>query len=280
MSLRRFAIAAVLCAGTLVRADRIPPVPPAPPLPPAPPTPGVNISVHDGGISVDGMGTYVDQAIDRALRSLERPGIPERVRDKLRTRLEALRGKLHRQLSHLDARDIEQLGAEMGRIGEEMGGEMEHLGEDMDQWGRQWQTPRHRGHHAGSAAHHDTDDEDDLGGSQADAEDDEDVDDAARGLGNLSLQREQREEIAHLREVSERRVAEAKQALEVAERELHDLLDNPASNDADIGRAVDAVSQQEAAIRKARILAWHAARRVLDEDQRRRIEDAVRGHGK
>jgi hypothetical protein len=282
MSLRRLAVAAIVCASTFVRADRISPIPPAPPAPPTSPTsPSISFSATDAGITVEGMGTYVDRSIDRALRGLDRPGIPGRVRKKLRARLEALRGRLRRQLSHLDARDIEQLGEEMGRIGEEMAGEMEHLGEDMDPSRRPWQAVKPGRYRAGSAARHDTDDDDDdLGGSPTDVDDDEDVDDMARGLGTLSLQGEQREEIAHLREVSEHQIADAKQALEAAERELHDLLDNPASNDAAIARAVDAVSQQEAAIRKARLLAWHAARRVLDEDQRRRIEEAVRGHGK
>jgi hypothetical protein len=299
MSLRSLVITAIVCAGTLVRADRIPPMPPMPPMPPgppaplAPPPPGISVSVRDGGVSVDGLGTYVDQSIDRALRSLDQPGVPERVREKMRVRLEALRGKLRRQLRHLDARDVEQLGAELGRIGEEIGQEFEPFGEDMGRLGQQLYKdvdrtiPRQWRYHAGQPRHHahdhdsDDDDDDDVGASPSNGDgDDDDVDDVARGLGNLSLQREQREQIVRLREDSERRVADAKQALATAERELHDLLDNPGSSDADISRAVDAVSQQEAAIRKARILAWHGARRVLDDDQRRRIEDAVHGHGK
>jgi hypothetical protein len=244
--------------------------------------------VHDGRITVDGVGSYIDQSIDRALRSLDNPSVPARVREKLRERLEKLRGKLRGQLNHLDARDVEQLGEEMGRIGEQIGSEMERFGDDMDRWGRDFgkqmshdvtrdmaRWGQRTGH--GGVDNGDVDDDDTSG---TDVVDDDDVDDAARGLGTLSLRRGQREQIAQLRAASEQQVAAAKQALATAEGQLHELLDNPAASDADIARAIDAVSQQEAAIRKARILAWHSARRVLDDGQRRQVEDAVRGHGR
>ena len=56
--------------------------------------------------------------------------------------------------------------------------------------------------------------------------------------------------------------------------ELRAALGNPATSDADITRLVDQISAQEAVIRKARILAWAQARRVLDDGQRKKIEDA------
>lgn len=63
--------------------------------------------------------------------------------------------------------------------------------------------------------------------------------------------------------------------MDLASDALKKQLDNPATNDADIARSIDVVTQQEAAIRKARILAWHDARRVLDDAQRRKVEDAA-----
>jgi hypothetical protein len=110
-------------------------------------------------------------------------------------------------------------------------------------------------------------------------DDDGDDADAARGLGDLSLKQPQRDAIARLRADSERQIEAAKHALDAAEHQLHDEIDNPDTSDAELARAIDAVSQQEAAIRKARILAWHGARRVLDDGQRRRVEAAAgRGH--
>ena len=43
----------------------------------------------------------------------------------------------------------------------------------------------------------------------------------------------------------------------------------------EMGKSIDAVTQQEAAIRKARILAWVNARRVLDDAQRKKVEAAA-----
>ena len=49
-----------------------------------------------------------------------------------------------------------------------------------------------------------------------------------------------------------------------------------ANKDAEITRLVDQISAQEAVIRKSRILAWAQARRVLDDGQRKKIEDAAK----
>ena len=78
-----------------------------------------------------------------------------------------------------------------------------------------------------------------------------------------------------MRAESDRQVAAAKKQLDQASDTLKKQLDNSATSDADIARSIDAVTQQEAAIRKARIIAWHSARRVLDDAQRRKVEDAA-----
>ncbi len=118
------------------------------------------------------------------------------------------------------------------------------------------------------------DDDDDLPGTSAD-DDDSDADDAAADLGDLSLQPQQRQQIAQLRADTQRQVEAAKRALDQASANLERQIANPSASDAEISRAIDAVTQSEAAIRKARILSWHHARAILDDTQRSKVEGAA-----
>jgi hypothetical protein len=107
--------------------------------------------------------------------------------------------------------------------------------------------------------------------------DPDDMQDAVRDLGQLNLSAQQRAQLKHLRADSDAKVAQAKQNLERASENLKRQLENPNASEADISRSIDMVAQQEAAIRKARILAWVNARRLLDVTQRQKVEGAVRG---
>jgi Spy/CpxP family protein refolding chaperone len=124
----------------------------------------------------------------------------------------------------------------------------------------------------------DRDDDDDVVGNfDFDMDDDDDdIADAVKDLGDLNLKPQQRDQIRKLRLDSDAKVAAAKRDLDRASEQLEKQLDNPAASDADISRAIDAVAQQEAAIRKARILAWHNARRVLDDAQRNKVQGAAK----
>ncbi|HEX5061599.1 MAG TPA: hypothetical protein VFV99_19660, partial [Kofleriaceae bacterium] len=57
---------------------------------------------------------------------------------------------------------------------------------------------------------------------------------------------------------------------------LRQQLENPSANENDVSRAIDNVSRLEADIRKARIIAWVKARRVLDDGQRQKVERSPR----
>jgi hypothetical protein len=122
----------------------------------------------------------------------------------------------------------------------------------------------------------DRDDDDDI---DTDARDNaqEDLDEIARGLGDLSLKPQQRAALAKLRADADRQIASAKQQLGRLESSLRAQLANPAASDADISNAIDAVTAQEGAIRKARVLEWVNARRVLDDAQRSQVEHAAKG---
>ena len=94
-------------------------------------------------------------------------------------------------------------------------------------------------------------------------------------LGDLSLQPQQRQQIQQLRANSRAQIEQARAALQQASEALQQAVENINASDAELEKAIDQVSQQEATIRKAKILAWHDARRMLDEAQRKKIQDAA-----
>jgi len=254
---------------------------PAPPRPPAPPHAGsgVSVQIHDGKIQIDGVSDLVDGAIRSAQDEIKTSGLPADVRDKLQKHLDKVRDTVKNRLSHLDAKDLDQLGDELGKMGDDIGKQMDEFGKEMEKYGKTWKGKSWKSH--GGSFHWDADDNDkdddddaDLP-SMPDVDDQDELDDAVKSLGDLSLKGPQRDQIQKLRADSDRQVAVAKKQLEQASETLKKQLDNAASNDADIARSIDAVTQQEAAIRKARILAWHGARRVLDDAQRKKVQDAA-----
>jgi len=238
---------------------------------------GISVSFHDGNVSIDGIDDYVDAQLDAALEALRGASLPPEARDKLTRRLGELRDRLKKHLGHLDVGDMDELGREM----DEFGREMSKWGEDFGkEFGRDFarQLAQHAPHVPPPRMDMDDDDDDDDVGTPDDDDDaaDDVDDDTARGLGDLSLNQPQRDALAKLRADSERQLAAAKKALAAASKQLRDEMRDPDASDADLARAIDTVAQQEATIRKARILAWHGARRLLDDSQRRKIERAAR----
>lgn len=240
------------------------------------PGPGINISVHDGQVDIDGLGDYIDSQLDQAMDKIDDADLPPAVRAKLKAHLGEMRAKLGKRLSHLNAKDMQQLGEELGQMGDELGKE---LGDDVARELKDAGMSLGKGG-SGFHVHVDADDDDDGDVGDLPGDDDDDLDDAARDLGDLSLTPAQRQAIQKLRTDSDQQVKAAKQALAAASKQLRQDIDNAATSDAELSKAIDAVAQQEAAIRKARILAWHAARRVLDDAQRKKVEGAAKGNSK
>jgi hypothetical protein len=256
------------------------PMPPMPPMPPIPGLPaGINVTIHDGKIQIDGVDKYVDQQIDNALKSVNNPGVPPAVRAKVEEHLKKLREKLKKKLTKIDVKDLGDLGDEIGEIGDEIGSEMDDFGSDMDAWGQNFGKDIQKQVQQQLAQHgiHADDDDDDNDVSTPDVDDDDDLADAVRDLGDLSLKPDQRTKIQNLRADTDNKVATAKKALDTASDNLKKLLENRAGA-AEVERAIDAVSAQETAIRKARILAWVKARDILDDGQRKKVEDAAKKH--
>ncbi len=281
-------ILSLLLAGGLLfgsafsSADRnAPPPPPTAPAAPKPPkAPKGSKTIH---VRVDGLDDMIDAQIKAALDQVgSNKDVPPAIRDKITKRLEGIRKKIRARVGNGSDLDPEELG----QLGEEIGSEMEDFGQEMDDWGEQFgkQMEKKFGKfdvHIGVGDDDADNDDNNDATSPPDADDDpDDIDDAVRDMGKLNLKPNQRAQIKQLRADSDAKVATAKKNLDVASEALQKQLDNPSASDADISRAIDNVAQQEATIRKARILAWVNARRVLDDGQRKKVEGAAKGKTK
>jgi Spy/CpxP family protein refolding chaperone len=91
-------------------------------------------------------------------------------------------------------------------------------------------------------------------------------------LGDLSLEADQLAELEALFE-SERVVVEpAREALEELADDLREELEDPDADEAKVEQLIDAISEEEAKIRKAEVMALVKSRKVLDAKQRAEIE--------
>ncbi len=261
------------------------PAPPPPPTAPtaprasnAPKAPGKGIHVK-----VDGLDEMIDGHIKDALDSVSRDrNVPPAVRAKITKRLEGIRKKVRARVGNGSNLDPEELG----ELGEELGREMEEFGREMEEWGEEFGEDMQRRFgnfdvRIGVGDDDDDDDDDDDHHRPPSPDDDpDDIDDAVRDMGKLNLQPGQRDQIKKLRTDSDAKVTAAQRELDRASETLRKQLETPGASDADISRAIDSVAQQEAAIRKARILAWVNARRILDDAQRKKVEGAAKRKSK
>ena len=288
------------------------PMPPAPSAPPAPPMPPgarkggpgrISISVHNGKVQIDGVEIFARHQLD-AVREMIRnnPNLPPDVRDRALARLDNARGILERRLKNLSITDLDKLGDELEKMGDELERAMEGLEEEMGRFGdklgrdlaRRLGKDLARSFKPGRIQIDRSDDTD--GDRDADGGDDGDDDhavvvtpdaglddearDAIRDLKDLTLKPAQRDQLAKLRVTSDEEIARARKQLDDASKRLEIALADVKTSDADIARYVDQVSVHEAAIRKARLLAWVNARRLLDDAQRQKIEEAARKNHK
>lgn len=286
----------------------IPPIPPAPPSPPSPPshrghgrTHGVSVSIHGGKVEIDGIAELVQESLERALETLDRlPDVPPDTRMRLRGRIQAMRNQLTARLGRLRSMDIDRIGPELERMGDEIERQMEGLDGELAQLGdrigkglaRKFGKDFARNFGPGipgasPGSNHDSEDADD---------DDDDGDDhatvtvptppgpeaaepdlgpAIAALRGLSLDADQRAQLAQLRADSDKQITAAKVELARMSSRLHDTLRDSEAKEADVVQQIEAISAKEAAIRKARILTWLKVRHMLHADQRKQVEAAL-----
>lgn len=264
----------------------LPPKAPLPPKPPAPPTPTPPKPGQIGGFSVDGVKDMVVGQLDNVRTSIKNnPNIPKDVRDKLNARLDKVRATLDKRLSNLKLTDLDKLGEEMEKMGEELEQAMEGFDEEMEKVGEKLgkdiakQVAKDLGKmdfDFDFDFDHDDDNNIPMAPNVDIDPDDDDMKEAINDLKDLALDPGQRTQITKLRTDSDKAVGAAKKQLDELSTKLRTALGNPATPDVEITRLVDQISAQEAVIRKSRILAWAQARRVLDDGQRKKIEDAAK----
>lgn len=269
-------------------AAKTPPAPPAPSAPPAPPAPGkrggaggrgVSVNINGGKIQIDGVHDLVISQIDAARDSIKNnQSIPKDVRDKVVARLDKVRASVDKRLANLKISDLSQLESEMEKMGEEIEQAMDGLDKDLEKLGKDFDVKFGKKGFSIFSKDDDDDDDDDIqtiDTPDVDADDD-DMKDAIKDLRDMALKPDQKDKINKLRADSDASVRVAKKQMDELSAKLQTALGNPAVTDAEIGRLVDQISAQEATIRKARIQAWAQARRVLDDAQRKRVEDAAK----
>ncbi|MEO8700518.1 MAG: hypothetical protein ABI867_10765 [Kofleriaceae bacterium] len=279
--------------------DTPPPAPPAPPAPPVAPIPshgrhgggGISISVHNGQIQINGIDDIINGRME-AVRQMMRnnPNIPKDIRDRVTARMDRVKAIVDRRLKNLKVSDLDRLDDELDKMGEELEQVLEGLDEDLakltgDKVGKdlakqlkKLSKQKFKFNDNDAKADSDGDDNDDTDTDTDDTDNDSstvDEEGAIEDLRGMTLKPAQRDQIAKLRTESEARVASAQQALDESSKRLETALADLQTSDAQVVQLVDQVSSHEAAIRKARLLAWIQARRVLDADQVKRIETAT-----
>ncbi|MCW5805482.1 MAG: periplasmic heavy metal sensor [Deltaproteobacteria bacterium] len=289
-----------------------PPAPPAPPVRAGAPRKGVRVTMRDGRPVIEGISDIVRAQLAGARAALAGNGhVPRELRDKINARLEKVGSVVDRQLSGVTDFDdlserMEQMGEEIEALfegldefgkdfGKDLGKDLGKLGKDLAKLKEAKEAMKAAKRAAKEKAKDardarrdarrapppssDDDGEDEI--EDPDTGDDEDAVAPAPAVATpgdwkgMTLKPSQREEIVKLRKESERDIAAAQKELAVASQRLEVALADPKASDADIKAAVDRVSGHEAAIRKARLLAWVKARRLLDPDQRAKIEGAA-----
>jgi Spy/CpxP family protein refolding chaperone len=231
------------------------------------------------------------QQLDQARRELETAGIPDALRDRILARLELASDAIDRRMSragsgNLDVMVVEleamgrEIEQEMAAMGRELEKEMEAMGAQWEAWAKQFEGAWHRFDGTGVPQPPRTviPPMPPMPPMPPSGPIDIDIDmsdlDLSIDLGDLSLSTSQTDAL-HDVFADERQVVEpAREALDVLSDDLRRLLDDPDADERAVARMVDAISAEEGKIRKAQVLAWVKSRRILDADQRDRVEAA------
>ncbi len=283
-----------------------PPVGPLPPKAPKAPKPpkaprirgagnGISISIHGNKIHIDGLDHLVSGHLQNVRDMLaSNPNIPKDVRDKITQRMDKVRAIVDRHVKNLDTSDLDKLDDQLEKMGDELEKAMEGLDADLAKLGDKLSKDLAKDITKNlkdmkfkfGPDHVDPDDHDDDDDNDSDTDDDDlpntvidsdvDMQSAVDMLKGFALKPAQKDAIAKLRADADAKVEGERKALELASQKLETALANVNVKDAEVERLVNEITSREAAIRKARLLSWVQARRVLDPDQVQRLEAATR----
>ncbi len=243
------------------------------------------------------------EQLERAREQIAKAPMPEKMRQKVLARLDRAAKLLDEHLANASAGDLDDLEREMEAMGEELEREMEAMAEELEELGDDWEAwapviVNKVGSWTGSwdgdvpeppDAPEPPDFDDDVvfvvppvapvapvapvPGLDLDLDDVDitiDID-----LGALRLSSDQLGQLDVIFDAEQDVVEPARAQIEDLSEELHDALAADQVDEARLARLVDEISEREAAIRKAQILAWAKSKRLLDAGQRDRIEKAT-----
>jgi len=279
---------------------------PGPPRAPKAPKPpkirggGISISINGNKIKIDGLDQLVSGQLQNVGNMLaNHPNLPKDVRDKIVARMDRVRAIVDKHVKNLDTQDFDTLDDQLEKMGDELEKAMEGLESDLEKLGEKLgkdlakdltknlkdlklkfgpdrAPPAPPAPPAAADDDHDDDDTDDdnLPNVSVGPADD-DLRAATDMLKDFALKPGQKDAIAKLRADTDLVVETERKALDNASQRLETALADVKVNDADIARYVDKISAHEAVIRKARLLSWVHARRVLDADQIKQLEAAA-----
>lgn len=286
----------------------VPPPPPTAPKAPKPPKPpkvkivggaGVSISIRNGKIHIEGLDQLVSGHLQNVRDMLaNNPNLPKDVRDRIVQRMDRVKAVVDKHIKQLDTQDLDKLDDQLEKMGDELEKAMEGLEADLDKLGdklgkdlakditKNLKDMKLKFGPDPAPAPDDDDDDDDADDADRDTDDDDlpnasvapsddDLRSAVDMLKNFTLEPAQKDAIVRLRASADAVVETERRALEQASKQLEAALAGVKTSDGDIARYVDKITAHEAAIRKARLLSWVQARRVLDADQIKRLEAAA-----
>jgi hypothetical protein len=270
-------------SSTLI-AQADPPKPPRPPtrmngVPPVPPAPpadaGISVTIHDGKVSVTGVADMARTQLKTARDSISKSNMPEDMKKKVLARLDKAQAAMDKRLANIKNATPEEIEEQMEAMGEEIAASMDGLDDEMEEMGQKMAEDAQKNMNFKFKFTHDDDDDDDMPSPPTLDSDDDDLRDAIGDLKDLAVTPQQRDQIVKLRTDSDKTVATSKKQIDDLSEKLHTALGDKKTSDADITRMVDQISAEEGKVRKARILAWAQARRLLDAAQQKKVDDAA-----
>ena len=290
-----------------------PHAPKAPRAPKAPKAPDVGDAALAGAISIAirGARTVVDEKLAESRAQIaSEQNIPPAVKAAVLRRLDEAKRMADQRMANFHASSMDDFGAQMDAIGNDIGAMMEGLGADMDKLAPQLE---HLGSELGDGKrgfsfHFSHDDDDDNADNNdppeppepAEADDDSDSEvgnapTSVPSIGNtpgsmsvnvdhydvtmdpaaLKLKPAQRDALRLVLADEQHIVEPASARLEIESRHLQDTLAAKVVDEAAAARFVDAMSAEEATIRRAKVAAWAKAKKILDDEQRTLLNQSV-----
>ncbi len=269
----------------------------------------VTINGHVGLSALDGIRAMVRGRLAGARTAILHSNMPPQLRDRALARFDKVNAIVNRKLTKIDLSDLDQLGEQMEELGEEIEEAMEGIEDELEELAKSDPTLRRQLKQLGGDLKfedNDGDGDDDSWGLSMpvppvppvppvapvapvppvpplpplppgpiagwSSTDVPGYNSRSFDGSDLKLRPDQRTSLRAVRQQSDATISVAKKELDKLSAQLDSALRNKNTAPNQALRLVDAISAQEAIIRKARVSAWLQSRALLDDDQRATLE--------